>query len=198
MIRDAEASKAQILQPRGNVHFINNHINTNSRRYVDDGYESDEQEETEQGNFQLHQHHPAVVDEDYLVVGNFVEEHIRQRIENGEYVDFSRLLPRDCLLLDEENRMAIINRNGHTFFVPASDADPASISNFSQWEQAFHVFSNIYTKKFPGHTSELIQYNHIIHTAALTYTWENVYLYDRNFRFHLSRYPHRSWAVILQ
>ena len=46
---------------------------------------------------------------------------------------------------------------------------------------------------------ELIQYNYIIHTALQTFTWENVYCYDREFRMHMSRYHLvRSWSVILQ
>ena len=95
--------------------------------------------------------------------------------------------------------MEIVNRNGKTYFVPANDlSDSSGITNFSKWEQAFRVYSNIYCKRFPDRSSELIQYNHVIHTAALSYTWENVYLYNRDFRLHLSRYPHHSWAVILQ
>ena len=84
------------------------------------------------------------------------------------------------------------------FFVPANDHESGGVTNFSRWEQAFRVFSNIYMCKYPDRSSELIQYNHVTHTAALLYTWDNVYLYDRDFRFHLSRYPNRSWAVILQ
>ena len=129
---------------------------------------------------------------------NYVDETIKDRIENGEYVDFARLLPRDRFQIEEDNRMEIVNRDGKTFFVPASSGDGASINNFSCWEQAFRVFSNIYPRRFPERSAELIQYNHIIHTAALTFTWENVYLYDHDFRLHLVRYPHRSWAIILQ
>ena len=210
LVRDAEASKARILDPTGNYDRHNLHLpnvrmlNFNARRrgVQDDGYESDEDPDVDidnRNNPDFSQHHPALIDENYLVIGNHVEEHIRQRIENGEYVDFSRLLPWDRLLADEDNCMEIVNRNGRTYFVPASDpADTGSISNFSRWEKAFRVFSNIYTQCYPGRSSELIQYNHIIHTAALTYTWENVYLYDRDFRHHISRFPHRSWAVILQ
>ena len=214
-IREAESKKLRIAEPEGNINFINNfgredereirHNSRHSRVEVDDGYESEEPHDDEVGeqNLQngqgnLHSHHPAVVDENYLVIGNYVEEHIRQRIENSEYVDFSRLLPRDRLAAEEDNRMEIVNKNGRTFFVPAVDADPGGISNFSRWDQAFRVFSNIYTRRFPGRASELIQYNHIIHTASLSYTWENVYLYDRDFRLHLSHFPNQSWAVILQ
>ena len=95
--------------------------------------------------------------------------------------------------------MEIVNKNGRTYFVPAKDvSDNSGITNFSCWEQALCVYSNIYCKKHLERSTELIQYNHSIHTAALTYTWENVYLYDRDFRHHLSRYPNHSWAIILQ
>ena len=60
------------------------------------------------------------------------------------------------------------------------------------------IYSNIYTKAHPQKASELIQYNHIISTIALTYTWENVYSYDKEFRMHLSKHANRSWAIILQ
>ena len=199
-MRDSENSKVHAQQPRGElVPQFNNRNGGLTRHGVDDGYESEEGdcEQYDKGR-NLHDQHPAVIDEDYLVVGNYVKEHIRQRIENGEYVDFSRLLPRDRLAFEDETRMEIVNRNGRTFFVPANDTDVGSISNFSRWEQAFRVYSNIYTRRYPGRAYELIQYNHVIHTAALSYTWENVYLYDCDFRLHLSRYPHHSWAVILQ
>ena len=87
-------------------------------------------------------------------------------------------------------------KNGKTFWSPVHEI--VTINGFSRWEQAFHIYSNIYTKAHPHRSSELIQYNHIIHTISLTYVWENVYNYDKEFRLHLSRYPGRSWSVILQ
>ena len=152
------------------------------------------------GNFTSIKHRPIDVDENYLMIGNYVEDHIRERIENGEYVDFARLLPRDRMEIQEDTKMEIVSRNGRTYFVPAQDLGEGSggITNFSRWEQTFRVFSNISCRRFPHRSAELIQYNHVIHTAALTYTWENIYLYDRDFRYHLARFPHRSWAVILQ
>ena len=141
----------------------------------------------------------TLADENYLIVGNHVDECTHNKIENGEFVDFARLLPRDRVEFEEDNRMEIVNRNGKTYFVPASDVDSSGgITNFSKWEQAFRVFSDIYTRKYPLRSTELIQYNHTIHTAALTYSWEKVYLYDRDFRHHIAAFPLRSWAVILQ
>ena len=84
------------------------------------------------------------------------------------------------------------------YFVPISDCECGSISSFYKWEQAFRTFSKIYTGRYPNKSSELIQYNHIIFTASQTYIWENVYLYDKEFRLHISNYPPCSWAVILQ
>ena len=72
------------------------------------------------------------------------------------------------------------------------------INSFTKWEQAFRVFSNVYTQAYPGKSSELIQYNHTIYTAAQNFVWENVYAYDKEFRIHISNFPQRSWSVILQ
>ena len=189
MTREAEASMVRVFDPKGKQDSVPNIEQGKVNHYV---------EADRSPNHMGIRHLPAEVDEDYLLVGNYVEDHIRQRIKNGEYVDFARLLPRDRLVMDEDNQMEIVNRNGKMFFVPANDNDTSGVTNFSRWEQAFRVYSNIYTRKYPDRSSELIQYNHIIHTAALSSTWDNVYLYDRDFRFHLSRYPNRSWAVILQ
>ena len=83
--------------------------------------------------------------------------------------------------------------------MPASDWDQgATITNFNKWEQAFHTFSNIYLQAHPHKATELIQYNHVIFTASMSYQWENVYTCDKEFRANLARYPDRSWAIILQ
>ena len=118
------------------------------------------------------------------------------KIVKGEYVDFGKLLPKDRILVEEDGRMELVIKNGKTFRVPA--ADGVSINNFSKWEQAFRIYSNIYTTQFPHCATELIQYNHVIHSIAGLYTWDNVYSYDKEFRTHLAKHPERSWSVILQ
>ena len=50
----------------------------------------------------------------------------------------------------------------------------------------------------PQRAAELIQYGNDIHTASMTYTWNNVYLYDKEFQLHIARHPMRSWGVMLQ
>ena len=94
--------------------------------------------------------------------------------------------------------MELVNRGGQSFFVPVSEHEVSGITSFNKWEQAFRIFMNIYTQAFPGCSSELLQYNHIIYTTSTTYHWDNVYMYDKEFRVHMSHFPNRSWAIILQ
>ena len=140
------------------------------------------------------------MDEDYVMMGNGVEDGIRNKIINNEYVDFSRLIVKNRIAADDDKRMEIINRNGQTFWQPIQDRDGggSTINSFHKWEQAFRVFSRIYTEHYPVKAPELIQYNYIIHSASLSFTWDNVYAYDCDFRMHISRHPSRSWSVILQ
>ena len=65
IIRDAERSKARIYDVQGKANNIN-------------------------ASF-----HSALLDEDYLLVGNYVDETTRSKVAKGEYVDFAKLMPRD-------------------------------------------------------------------------------------------------------
>ena len=44
-------------------------------------------------------------------------------------------------------------------------------------------FSDIYMRAHPHRSAELVQCNHLIHTAAQTFVWDNVYMYNKDFRF---------------
>ena len=151
-------------------------------------------------NTQLAQHsnymHSAMVDEAFMIVASHLDETTINKIKQGEYVDFAKLLPKDRVKIEEETELKMIIKNGRTFYVKVQDG--MSISGFGKWEAAFRIYSNIYTTAHPNRASELIQYNHIIHMASLKYIWDNVYMYDKDFRLHLSKYPNRSWAIILQ
>ena len=138
----------------------------------------------------------AIIDESYIVIGNHLDANTIDKIERGDYVDFGRLVPKDQVLVEEDQRLEMVIRSGRTFYVRVSDV--TAISSFNKWEQAFRVFSNIYTKANPHHSSELIEYNHVIHTISLCYIWDNVYLYDKDFRMHIAHNPEHNWSIILQ
>ena len=66
------------------------------------------------------------------------------------------------------------------FLVPAKKN--SKITGFRKWEQAFRAYATIYCRKNPLRAKEIWQYILVINTAALNYSWENVYSYDVVFR----------------
>ena len=83
------------------------------------------------------------MDQDYLLVGNHVDKSTQIKIIRGEYIDFGKLLPKDKVLTEEEVRMELVIKNGRSFWTPISES--VVINNFAKWEQAFRIYSDIYT-----------------------------------------------------
>ena len=137
------------------------------------------------------------IDNDYQMLSSHLDDSMRKKILTFEYIDFARLLPKNRVR-DDDQRMEIVNRNGMTYLSPVSDREATSVNNYNKWEQAFRIYSNVLTSTYPQKSTELLQYNHTIHTAATSYIWENVYNYDKEFRQHIARHPTRVWNVILQ
>ena len=141
----------------------------------------------------------SLIDEDYQMIDAHIDETLKKKITSFEFIDFGRLISKGRFVHDEDNqRLEIVNKDGYSYLSPVTDRDNVTITSYSKWEQAFRVYSNILTSKFPAKSTELLQYNHTIHTASTTYSWDNVYAYDREFRHHISRHPYRSWSIILQ
>ena len=132
-----------------------------------------------------------------MSVAAHVDESTKEKIKIGQYVDFARLVPKDRVLAEDNNCVQLVMKGGGTYFVLASESTTL-INSVSRWDQAFRVFSDIYCKFNPNRSSELVQYSHVIHTAAVMFVWDNVYAYDRDFRLHIAANPRRSWAIILQ
>ena len=100
------------------------------------------------------------------MVSNYIDEQTRRKIGNGEYVDFAKLMQKDRIGIEEDQRMEMINTGGMSFWIPIADRETTTINSYGRLEQAFRVYSNIYNYHHPTRGRELIQYNHIIHTAA--------------------------------
>ena len=94
-------------------------------------------------------------------------------------------------------RLELVHKGGQVYFMPA-ERETGGITSLYKWEQAFRIFYNIYTQSHPSKATELIQYNHIICTVAMSYSWYNIYTYDQEFRTHLGTYPDQSWSIVLQ
>ena len=140
------------------------------------------------------------IDEDYQMVDAHIDEVTRRKIQSLEYVDLRKLLPKQKMGIgrEEDQHMEIVSRNGFTYLSPISEREAANINSYGKWEQAFRIYSNVLTSKMPGKSTELLQYGHTIHTAAMSYHWDNVYSYDKEFRQHIGHHLSRTWSVILQ
>ena len=153
-----------------------------------------------ENNFLLHPNQAqnvALIDNDYQMIDVHIEESMKKKILSFEYVDLSKLIKnKSC---DDENRLEFVTRNGLTYLTPVGDRDGGSnINSYIKWEQAFRVYCNVLTAKYPSKATELLQYNHIIYSASTAYVWENVYAYDKEFHHHIGWHSCRSWNVILQ
>ena len=138
------------------------------------------------------------IDEDFMLLAVHIDENLAQKIAQGEYVNFAKLIQKDKLAMEEDNRLELVNRGGCSFWVPVSEREVTSITSISRWDQAFRVYLKIYTKANPTRAEELVEYSFVIHSASEVFSWPNVYFYDKLFRLHLAKHPQRNWGIILQ
>ena len=174
LIREAEAAKGRVYASMGKD--LNNYTLNHSKGRI----------------------HLMLVDKEYSAIGSHLDDIMINKIKEGAYIDFVKLLLRDRLSIEEDNRLQPIVKDRQVFWQPLQENPSQGITIYYHWEQAFEVYCNVYTKAYLQRASELIQYSHDIYLASITYVWDNVYQYDKEFRLHLSRYPTRSWTVTLQ
>ena len=135
-------------------------------------------------------------DDEFFHLTCHVEAALKAKIEAGEYVDLSRLLPKSRFqTISEEQCMQFVNRNSQSYWVPADSGDQR-VTGIHKWEQAFRIYTAIYCKAQPHRSAEIWQYVYVINTAASTYSWENVAYYDFTFRHLMAENPERSWSKI--
>ena len=77
------------------------------------------------------------IDDDFLVVAAHVDPTTCDKIVKGEYVDFAKLIPRDRIASEDDHRMEMVNRGGHSYWVPVADREKTDISSIFRWDQAF-------------------------------------------------------------
>ena len=135
-------------------------------------------------------------DNEFFRVTCHVANVLRERIQKGDYVELEKLLPKVKGWAGNNNKMNLIFKDGHSYFVPA--APESKISGVRRWEQAFRVYAAIYSEANPSRAAEIWQYVHIINVAASAYSWENVSTYDYTFRQLMAANLQRSWAKIYQ
>ena len=60
----------------------------------------------------------AKIDQDYQLVGSHIDDLTRNKIIKGDYVDFSKLLPKDRILAEEGEHLELVVRQGKNLLVP--------------------------------------------------------------------------------
>ena len=137
-------------------------------------------------------------DDDFFHVSCHIEQSLKGKIEQGEFVDLEKLLPRQrgrSSMGDHGDRIPVdlVSKEGHTYLAPGQQNDNR-ISSIRKWEQAFRVYAAIYSAANPSRSAEIWQYIHTINVAATTHHWDNVSLYDVTFRQLMAAKPWRSWG----
>ena len=87
IIRDAEAMKIRVLQTPGKE----------LNQFNQEDLHNEE-----------HRVYSSIIDEDYMVLTNHVDQVTQDKIKKGEYMDFAKLIPRDRVLLDEDCKMQLV------------------------------------------------------------------------------------------
>ena len=139
----------------------------------------------------------GVTDDDFFHLTCYIDPAVQRKVENGEYVDLDKLLPKDNNPLSKvtgcsETKLEWVQSEGSTYLVPAKTS--SRINCFHRWEQAFRVYAMLYCTKNPSRAREIWQYVSVINTAVMSYNWDNVYSYDMVFRQLMEFNPSRSWA----
>ena len=138
-------------------------------------------------------------DDDFFHITCHIDDNLKRKIENGEFVDLDKLLPKDNgtlhgrINMSSETKLEWVQSEGSMYLVPAKSV--SKVNCFRRWEQAFRMYVTIYCTKNPSRAREIWQYISVINTASMSYNWENVYNYDIVFRQLMEFNPKRSWAV---
>ena len=132
----------------------------------------------------------VTIDDEFFHLMCHVDPNLIPKIENGEFVDLEKLLPHDpTRSMLHDGRLELVNHDGVTYFMPASDRDTFKINGIRRWEQAFRVYAAIYSNANPQRSAEIWQYVYIINLAVNSFSWDNVACYDYVFRQLMARHP---------
>ena len=190
LILQAEKFKARVEAPRGNYSEIlmpYDYDKLKSRFVTQQGLVPIDNEIMFLRNFDQ--------DDEFFHITSQIDPNLRQKIERGEFIELERLLPKDRFggKNDDLNKQLfqLITQGTNSYLEPPQ-AQHGKINSIRKWDQAFRVYAAIYMHANPERSSEIWQYIYVIHTAASSNPWDNVYYYD--FRELMASKPWRSWG----
>ena len=136
-------------------------------------------------------------EDDIFQIACHVDSVTRAKIQRGEYVDLEKLIPRpfEERRQEQDDSIDMVSKDGQHFILPVKKKSKYDrITGIKKWDEAFRIYLAIYSQANPERSAEIMQYQHTIHTAAVSFIWENVAQYDFLFRTRLGKKPGRNWA----
>ena len=137
-------------------------------------------------------------DDDFFLSTCHADKGIEELAAQSQFVDMNKIYPRqNDYKSSQDTRLEIINKDGHTYFVPAGDSTKR-VYNFYTWQKSFRVYATFFVKHNPQRAAEILQYIDVIGNAASSFVWENVAAYDYVHRQLMHQKPKRTWSKIYQ
>ena len=99
---------------------------------------------------------PQMVNSHRTPLSRHVDNSIKHKIVNGEYVNLASLLVRHPGN-DQVTSVLSLDQNGQIISQPKQ---PNKISTIERWTDAFLIFTSIYAAAHPSRTQELLKYMH--------------------------------------
>lgn len=202
VVREAENAKATLLKPPGENSVIIEQVNKTQDLAVQKVVRPDLEvpagvDDDEHDKFR----HAFKIDQEFSSLTARVNPEIKRRIEQGQYINLQRLLPKFKVdPNDDHDKYRMVSKDGYSYFVDDRESsnkeDGLPINSIARWDQAFRVFSAIYLEANPKKVSEIAEYTQNMHKWAATYPWQRVYNYDILFRQLVEKKPTRPWDVI--
>lgn len=121
------------------------------------------------------------------------------KIEKGDFVELSKLLPHDKVFPEDEfDKVEIVSKDGKPVFHPMVDKDSAIINSFKKWEAAFDIYAGVFVRAHPKRGPEIFEYKHMIRKASDNFVWSCIYAYDKIFRTHMETNKGHTWGKKLK
>ncbi|XP_069129438.1 uncharacterized protein [Argopecten irradians] len=125
-----------------------------------------------------------------IPLGSLVNEKLKEKIWNDEFVDLSTLNNQDPMKYE----MVVQNGSEASPVVYWAPKNKTSSLTIDQWTNAFHVFIAVYTQRKPGDFSALLQYLSVVRKLhSKQGDWQ---FYDKSFRLLKAHNKSMSWGTI--
>lgn len=122
---------------------------------------------------------------------------IQEKIQKGEYIDFSTLSPKSMFGAPEPQSQTVtiqLNSSGDNFSIQPQ-ATGKKITSFSAWMEAWNVYMAYRISFNPSCAPYLVAYQRIITSASIKHPLHAWLSYDIKFRTKAASDPSLQWDV---